>query len=309
MSNSRKYFMLNSSLCKALEVLGIEVGGTFRRYRLKIVEASGTLREIPIRRSCGKPHIDCLELGFHAPTGKRFATNRQEAEKAGTVVISMDWLFANHASLECFHKEVVFNPPFEASFKYNGTGTMVLLQVISVMKTIKLLNQEDLQEFLPHKEIDFTIKLEPDTVPIVRAPYKMAPAKPKELKVQVQKLLNKGYYRRFVEGFSRIASPLTQLTRKGTSFVWSPARETSFQNLKRKLVIAPVFTVLDGFGSFVIYSNASKKELSCVLIQQGRVVAYTSLQLKSHEQKYPTHDLELATVVFTLKIWRHNYKK
>ena len=108
-----------------------------------------------------------------------------------------------------------------------------------------------------------------------------------------------GYYRRFVEGFSRIASPLTQLTRKGTSFVWSPARETSFQNLKRKLVIAPVFTVLDGFGSFVIYSNASKKKLGCVLIQQGRVVAYTSLQLKNHEQKYPTHDLELATVVFT----------
>ncbi|KAL4035071.1 hypothetical protein IC575_003745 [Cucumis melo] len=113
------------------------------------------------------------------------------------------------------------------------------------------------------------------------------------------------YYRRFVENFSRIATPLTQLTRKGAPFVWSKACEDSFQNLKQKLVTAPVLTVLDGFGSFVIYSDASKKGLGCVLMQQGRVVAYASRQLKSHEQNYPTHDLELAAVVFALKIWRH----
>ncbi|KAA0051925.1 pol protein [Cucumis melo var. makuwa] len=114
-----------------------------------------------------------------------------------------------------------------------------------------------------------------------------------------------GYYRRFVEDFSRIASPLTQLTRKGTPFVWSPACESSFQELKQKLVTAPVLTVPDGSGSFVIYSDASKKGLGCVLMQQGKVVAYASRQLKSHEQNYPTHDLELAAVVFALKIWRH----
>ncbi|KAL4037670.1 hypothetical protein IC575_001270 [Cucumis melo] len=73
-----------------------------------------------------------------------------------------------------------------------------------------------------------------------------------------------GYYRRFVEDFSRIASPLTQLTRKGTPFVWSPACESSFQELKQKLVSAPVLIVLDGSGSFVIYSDASKKGLGCV---------------------------------------------
>ncbi|TYK23834.1 ty3-gypsy retrotransposon protein [Cucumis melo var. makuwa] len=64
-------------------------------------------------------------------------------------------------------------------------------------------------------------------------------------------------------------------------------------------------TVPDGSGSFVIYSDASKKGLGCVLMQQGNVVAYASRQLKSHEQNYPTHDLELAAVVFALKIWRH----
>ncbi|KAL0549264.1 hypothetical protein IC582_013745 [Cucumis melo] len=114
-----------------------------------------------------------------------------------------------------------------------------------------------------------------------------------------------GYYRRFVENFSRIATPLTQLTRKGAPFVWSKAGKDSFQNLKQKLVTAPVLTVSDGSGSFVIYSDASKKGLGCVLMQQGKVVAYASRQLKSHEQNYPTHDLELAAVVFALKIWRH----
>ncbi|KAL4011098.1 hypothetical protein IC575_028145 [Cucumis melo] len=114
-----------------------------------------------------------------------------------------------------------------------------------------------------------------------------------------------GYYRRFMEDFSCIASPLTQLTRKGTPFVWSPACESSFQELKQKLVTAPVLTVPDGSGSFMIYSDASKKGLGCVLMQQGKVVAYTSRQLKSHEQNYLTHDLELAAVVFALKIWRH----
>ncbi|KAL0539655.1 hypothetical protein IC582_023871 [Cucumis melo] len=114
-----------------------------------------------------------------------------------------------------------------------------------------------------------------------------------------------GYYRRFVENFSRIATPLTQLTRKGAPFVWSKACKDSFQNLKQKLVTAPVLTVPDGSGSFVIYSDASKKGMGCVLMQQGKVVAYASRQLKSHEQNYLTHDLELAAVVFALKIWRH----
>ncbi|KAL4017014.1 hypothetical protein IC575_024685 [Cucumis melo] len=97
-----------------------------------------------------------------------------------------------------------------------------------------------------------------------------------------------GYYRRF-----------------GVPFVWSKACEDSLQTLNQKLVTAPVLTVPDGSGSFVIYSDASKKGLGCVLMQQGKVVAYASRQLKSHEQNYPTHDLELAAVVFALKIWRH----
>ena len=54
-----------------------------------------------------------------------------------------------------------------------------------------------------------------------------------------------------------------------------------------------------------MYCDASRARLGCVLMQSGRVVAYGSCQLKNHEQNYPTHDMELAAVVFTLKIWRH----
>ncbi|KAL0560646.1 hypothetical protein IC582_001055 [Cucumis melo] len=465
------------------------------------------------------------------------------------VILGMDWLAANHASIDCSRKEVTFNPPSLASFKFKGGESKSLPQVISAIRASKLLSQgtwgilasvvdtreadvslssepvvrdypdvfpEELPGLPPHREVEFAIELEPGTVPISRAPYRMAPAELKELKVQLQELLDKGfirpsvspwgapvlfvkkkdgsmrlcidyrelnkvtvknryplpriddlfdqlqgatvfskidlrsgyhqlrikdedipktafrsryghyefivmsfgltnalavfmdlmnrvfrefldtfvivfiddiliyskteaeheehlrmvlqtlrdnklyakfskcefwlkqvsflghvvskagvsvdpakieavtgwtrpstvsevrsflglagYYRRFVENFSRIATPLTQLTRKGAPFVWSKACEDSFQTLKQKLVTAPVLTVPDGSGSFVIYSDASKKGLGCVLMQQGKVVAYASRQLKSHEQNYPTHDLELAAVVFALKIWRH----
>ena len=113
------------------------------------------------------------------------------------------------------------------------------------------------------------------------------------------------YYRRFVEGFSKIASPLTQLTRKDVKFKWTDSCEGSFQELKKRLTSALVLSIPTGGGGFVIYSDASKNGLGCVLMQNGKVIAYASRQLKEYEKNYPTHDLELAAVVFALKIWRH----
>ncbi|KAA0040400.1 ty3-gypsy retrotransposon protein [Cucumis melo var. makuwa] len=409
------------------------------------------------------------------------------------VILGMDWLATNHASIDCSRKEVAFNPHSMVSFKFKGEGSRSLPQVISAIRASKLLSQgtwsilasvvdtrevdvslssepvvrdypdvfpEELPGLPPHREVEFAIELESGTVPISRAPNKMAPAELKELKkdgsmrlcidyrelnkvtvknryplpkiddlfdqlqgatvfskidlrsgyhqlkikdgdvpktafhsryghyefivmsfgltnapavfmdlmnsvfrefldtfvivfiddiliyskteteheehlrmvlqtLRDNKLYAKfskcefwlkqvsflghvvskagvsvdpakieavtswtrpstvskvrsfqglvGYYRQFVENFSRIATPLTQLTKKGALFVWSKACEDSFQNLKQKLVTAP----------------------------QGKVVAYASRQLKSHEQNYPTHDLEFAAVVFALKIWRH----
>ncbi|GJX33651.1 putative nucleotidyltransferase, ribonuclease H [Tanacetum coccineum] len=95
-----------------------------------------------------------------------------------------------------------------------------------------------------------------------------------------------GYYRRFVEGFSLLALPLTKLMREGEKFVWNEEREKSFEELKRRLVSSPVLTLPSGTGGYQIYSDASKKGLGCVLMQHGKVIAYASRQLKPYEETY-----------------------
>ncbi|KAL4018090.1 hypothetical protein IC575_021680 [Cucumis melo] len=403
------------------------------------------------------------------------------------VILGMDWLAANHASIDCSRKKVAFNPPSLTSFKFKGERSRSLPKVDVSLSSEPVVRDyldvfpEELPGLPPHREIEFVIELESGTVPISRASYRMALAELKELKVQLQEFLDKGfirpsvspwgapvlfvkkkdgsmrlcidyrelnkvtvknryplpriddlfdqlqgatvfskidlrsgyhqlrikdrdvpktafrsryghyefivmsfglmnapavfmdlmnrvfkefldiffivfiddiliyskteveheehlsmvlqtlrdnklyakfskcefwlkqvsflghvvskagvsvdpakieavtswprpstvsevlsflglagYYRRFVENFSRIATPLTQLTRKGAPFVWSKTCEDSFQNLKQKLVTAPVLTKPDGLGSFVIYSDDSKKGLGCVLMQQGK---------------------------------------
>ena len=114
-----------------------------------------------------------------------------------------------------------------------------------------------------------------------------------------------GYYRRFVEGFSTVAAPLTCLTRKGVKVTLDEKCEQSFQTLKERLTSAPVLVLPTSGAGNVIFSDASRVGLGCVLMQQGKVIVYASRQLKKHEENYPTHDLELATVVFAMKIWRH----
>ena len=111
-----------------------------------------------------------------------------------------------------------------------------------------------------------------------------------------------GYYRRFVKDFSKLAMPLTQLTQKNVPFDWNEQREAAFQELKTRLVTAPILTLPNGTDGFQVYSDASYKGLGCVLMQNGRVIAYASRQLRPHEKNYPTHDLVLAVVVFALKI-------
>ncbi|KAJ9535693.1 hypothetical protein OSB04_un001154 [Centaurea solstitialis] len=114
-----------------------------------------------------------------------------------------------------------------------------------------------------------------------------------------------GYYRKFIQDFSCLATPLTKLTRKNEKFVWEKAQEAAFEALKDKLCKAPVLSLPDGVDGFVIFCDASNLGLGCVLMQKGKVIAYASRQLKNHERNYPTHDLELAAVVFALKLWRH----
>ena len=75
-----------------------------------------------------------------------------------------------------------------------------------------------------------------------------------------------GYYRKFVQNFAKIATPLTKLTRKNKKFVWNDKCEESFQELKKRLVSAPVLALPNDQGNFVIFNDASQKGLGCVLM-------------------------------------------
>ena len=98
---------------------------------------------------------------------------------------------------------------------------------------------------------------------------------------------------------------MTRLLKKDMKFEWTPECQSSFQRLKHKLTTTPVLILPNIQKDFEIYCDASRQGLGCVLMQEGKVVAYASRQLRPHEDNYPTHDLELAAVVHALKIWRH----
>ncbi|XP_073314766.1 uncharacterized protein [Primulina huaijiensis] len=360
-------------------------------------------------------------------------------------IIGMDTLSSYRATVDCFHGVVRFRPYYGNKWNFYGRGSQVKIPLVSAMEMFRLLSlgnegymiyavdttkkepklsdipiakefpdvfPEEIPGFPPQREIDFSIDLMLGIAPISRAPYRMAPAELKELKEQLQDLLEKavfmdlmnrvfrnfldkfvivfiddilvyskskrehkehlclvlqtlrdsqlyaklskcefwmdsviflghvisaqgisvdpskveavlnwarptnipeirsfmglaGYYRRFIEGFSQIARPITQLTKKDARFIWSDECEKSFLTLKEKLTTAPVLALPSGSGGFVVCTDASSRGLGCVLIQHGKVIAYASRQLKAHESRYSVHDLELAAIVFALKVWRH----
>ncbi|GJV42988.1 putative nucleotidyltransferase, ribonuclease H [Tanacetum coccineum] len=130
-------------------------------------------------------------------------------------------------------------------------------------------------KFLGHVIDSSGIHVDPTKIEAVK--NWASPTTPSEIR---QFLGLAGYYRRFIEGFSKIAKPMTELTQKNQKFNW-------------------------GSDDFVVYCDASIKGLGAVLMQRMKVIAYASRQLKVHEKNYTTHDLELGAVVFALKIWRH----
>ncbi|GJW43806.1 putative reverse transcriptase domain-containing protein, partial [Tanacetum coccineum] len=284
------------------------------------------------------------------------------------VILGMDWLASHRATIDCYARTVIFGNVHQPEFVYHGSSPLKSVKLISAMKARTLISHgcqgflasvmdtslespnienlsvvrefadvfpDELPGLPPAREIEFGIELIPGAEPISKAPYRMAPVELKELKEQLQEMLENGfirpsvspwgapvlfvkkkdgsmrlcidyrelnlaflghivsangiimdpskveaitkwprpttvtevrsflglagYYRRFVEGFSRLALPLTQLMRKGEKFVWTDERQESFKELKRRLVPAPILTLLSGSGGFQIYSDASKK--------------------------------------------------
>ncbi|KAI3808111.1 hypothetical protein L1987_24054 [Smallanthus sonchifolius] len=155
-------------------------------------------------------------------------------------------------------------------------------------------------QFLGHVGNEKGIHVDPSKIEAIK--NWAAPTTPTEVR---QFLGLAGYYRRFIEGLSKIAQPLTALTQKGKAYNWGDNQESAFQHLKQKLCSAPILALPEGTDDFVVYCDASIQRLGCVLMQREKVIAYVSRQLKFHERNYTTHDLELRAVVFALKIWRH----
>nr|GEV10598.1 putative reverse transcriptase domain-containing protein [Tanacetum cinerariifolium] len=246
------------------------------------------------------------------------------------VIIGMDWLSKYHAVIVCVEKLV--RVPFgNEIFIFHGDGSNngheSRLNIISCTKTQKYLLKrcliflahvttkktkdkseekrlkdvpvvqdfpkvfsEDLLGIPPTRQVEFQIYLMPGVAPVARVPYRLAPFEMKEL---------------FIEGFSKVAKPMTKLTQKKAVFEWGDKQEAAFQTLKDKLCSAPILALPKGAENFVIYCDASYKGLGVVFMQNEKVISYASCQLKIHEKNYTTNDLELGAVVFAIKIWRH----
>jgi len=117
-----------------------------------------------------------------------------------------------------------------------------------------------------------------------------------------------GFFRRHVQGFASVARPLTQLTKKGVSFTWSPEAEKAFKNLKDALVSAPILRLPDFERHFEIHTDASAQALGAVLLQRSdsgepQAVSYWSRTLKDAESRYPAIDLEALAVVEAVQVF------
>ncbi|GKB29888.1 retrotransposon protein, putative, ty3-gypsy subclass, partial [Tanacetum coccineum] len=297
------------------------------------------------------------------------------------VILGMDWLASHRATIDCYARTVIFERFAQPEFVYHGSSPLKSVSSLSAYEARTLISHgcqgflasvmdtslespnienlsvvhefadvfpDELPGLPPAREIEFGIELIPGAEPISKAPYRMTPVELKELKEQLQEMLENGFIRPRAKYFSKIdlrsgyhqlrvreqdisktafrtryghyefltaslwisqseaiTNAETYYCTEGEKFVWTDERQESFEELKRRLVSAPILTLPSGSGGFQIYSDASKKGLGCVLMQHGKVIAYASRQLKPYEVNYPTHDLELAAVVFALKIWRH----
>ncbi|GKF00350.1 putative reverse transcriptase domain-containing protein, partial [Tanacetum coccineum] len=141
-------------------------------------------------------------------------------------------------------------------------------------------------QFLRHVIDSQGIHVDPAKIEAVK--NRTSPTTPTEVR---QFLGLAGYYRIFIEGFSKITKPLTELTQKNKKYIWGENKESAFQLLKQKLCKALILALPERNNDFVIYCDASHQGLGAVLMQREKVIAYASRQLKPHEENYTTTTL------------------
>lgn len=113
------------------------------------------------------------------------------------------------------------------------------------------------------------------------------------------------YYRRFIKGYSTIASPLTDLLKKEQRWSWSSTCEEAFDKLKTALATEPVLQLPRFEDPFEVHTDASDRALGGVLVQAGHPVAYESRKFKDAETRYSAHEKEMTAVIHCLEVWRH----
>nr|GEV05381.1 putative reverse transcriptase domain-containing protein [Tanacetum cinerariifolium] len=207
------------------------------------------------------------------------------------IIIGMDWL-ANHDAVIVYDEKIVRSPHGDKK-KTEDKSEEKRLEDVPTVRDFSEVLPEDFPGLPPMRQVEFQIDLV----------LGVAPASPRTSTEIHQFLGLAGYYRRFIEGFSKIAKPMTKMTQKNVKFDWSEKDEVAFQLLKQKLYSAPILALPEGSENFMVYCEASRKGLGAILMQRYKVIAYASRQLKIHEKNYTTHDLEFEAVVFALKIW------
>ncbi|XP_076918115.1 uncharacterized protein LOC143578410 [Bidens hawaiensis] len=224
------------------------------------------------------------------------------------LVIGMDWLATYKAQINCETKSIKHQAPDGSIVTIYGDREKRPIKIISVMKAPKMIHHgcfaylayaidtqketkkveevsvvcefpyvfpDELSGIPPDREVEFKIDLVPGAEPLAKAPYRLAPSEMKELMIQIQELLDKGFIRPSI------------LTMGCASTVCEEERcqENAFQELKKRLTQAPVLTLPEGIEDLVIYSDASHQGLSCVLMQREIKVTQTEALKEENVKK------------------------
>ncbi|GJR36274.1 putative reverse transcriptase domain-containing protein [Tanacetum coccineum] len=224
------------------------------------------------------------------------------------VIVGMDWLAKYHAVIDCAEK-IVHIPWGNETLIIHGDITPAPYRLAtSKMKELS----EQLQELSdkgfirPSHAIWFdertTVFM--DLMNRVCKPYldKFVIVFIDDILIYSKNKEEHEEHLRFIKGFTKVAKVMTKHTQKKVAFEWGDKQEAAFQTMKNNLCSAPILALPQGAENFIVYCDALHKGLGAVLMQNEKVIAYASRQLKIHEKNYTTHDLELCSLVFALKI-------
>jgi hypothetical protein len=213
--------------------------------------------------------------------------------------------FLGKSALVYIDDVIVYSQDFESHRRHLKEVLDRLFQAGLRLKRSKCLFGHESVRFLGHVVSAAGVSTDEGKITAVRD------AKPPENRREVRSFINfAGYYRRFVEGFAKIARPLSALTSEKSPFVWGPAEQQSFEELKSRLISAPILAHPDFQREFILYTDASMRAVGAVLAQkdeQGReqVVQYLSRKMADAETRYTTSEQECLAIIFALRKLRH----